>query len=49
MVAGYAAWQAMGRQVGKGEPGIRIIAERDGDAAPDLAALGPGCDSPRSR
>jgi DNA primase catalytic core len=27
MVAGYEAWQAWGRQVRKGEPGIRVIAE----------------------
>ncbi len=32
MAAGYEAWQAMGRQVVKGEPGIRVIAERDGDS-----------------
>src|SRR6266849_4493132 len=27
MVAGYEAWQARGRQVRKGEPGIQVIAE----------------------
>ncbi len=36
LVAGYGAWQAMGRQVEKGERGIRIIAPvlRRGRAAP---------------
>lgn len=40
MVAGYEAWQARGRQVRKGEPGIQVIAEprplpgRSGSPAP---------------
>ena len=35
MVAGYEAWQALGRQVAKGQPGIRVIAEPGGeDTAP---------------
>jgi len=44
-VAGYQAWQAQGRQVRKGEPGIAVIAEppassdRSGQSSPPV---GPG-------
>jgi DNA primase len=43
LVAGYQAWQAQGRQVRKGEPGIQVIAEprpspgRPGTAVPAAA------------
>jgi len=41
MVAGYQAWQATGRQVTKGEAGIRVIVERGGrNGAPASARRG---------
>ena len=45
MVAGYQEWQARGRQVRKGEPGIQVIAEpcpspgRRGSPAPTVKAI----------
>jgi len=58
MVAGYEAWQARGRHVRKGEPGIQVIAEpgpspgmgaSSGAAAGALAAYGTAAGTRRVR
>jgi len=41
-VAGFGAWQALGRQVDKGSKGIAILAPLTRRSRPDAAAGGPG-------
>jgi DNA primase len=46
LVAGYQAWQAQGRQVRKGEPGIQVFAERRSSSGKSRSSPAARADAP---